>query len=213
MLVTKRRSEKYKHVQIWFRSFPIGHCFGFCGQPLAPAISQPITRGCCSTSSRLQILPAAQSSSAGSQHGWKFVLEGSHLKLHASHAYTIMGADEAAWRAKAAANLLEARKKNGRLGAKKSRSGCITCKERRVKCDEERPECRRCLMSGRRCEGYSPSPASSASSPIPDSPSMALHVRDSEKRTYDYFLSCASHRLAGPFGKVKFLLSVLAEPD
>lgn len=36
---------------------------------------------------------------------------------------------------------------------------------------------------------------------------MALHVRDSEKRTYDYFLSCASHRLAGPFGKVDTLMS------
>ncbi|KAH9906979.1 hypothetical protein F4778DRAFT_778407 [Xylariomycetidae sp. FL2044] len=34
------------------------------------------------------------------------------------------------------------------------KSGCRTCKIRRVKCDEARPECRRCLLSGRVCEGY-----------------------------------------------------------
>lgn len=119
-----------------------------------------------------------------------------------------MGIDEAPWRAKAAANLLEARRKNGRLGVKKTRSGCITCKERRIKCDEERPECKKCMLSGRRCGGYSPSPPSSvsarsgsASPPLQHSPSMALHVREGEKRTYDFFLSCASERLAGPLGK------------
>ena len=127
------------------------------------------------------------------------------------HYSAAMGLDEEAWRAKAAANLLEARRKNGRLGVKKSRSGCTTCKERRIKCDEEKPECKKCMLSGRRCGGYSPSPPSSisarsarsasASPPLQHSPSMALRLRDSEKRTYDYFLSCASLRLAGPLGK------------
>ncbi|KAH7124518.1 hypothetical protein EDB81DRAFT_619249, partial [Dactylonectria macrodidyma] len=32
--------------------------------------------------------------------------------------------------------------------------GCRTCKIRRVKCDEGRPGCRRCMSTGRFCEGY-----------------------------------------------------------
>ena len=36
----------------------------------------------------------------------------------------------------------------------KVRTGCITCKARRVKCDETKPICVRCAASGRHCEGY-----------------------------------------------------------
>ncbi|KAL2848716.1 hypothetical protein BJX68DRAFT_238565 [Aspergillus pseudodeflectus] len=36
----------------------------------------------------------------------------------------------------------------------RSRTGCITCRIRRVKCDEERPHCRRCQSTGRKCDGY-----------------------------------------------------------
>ncbi|UKZ58701.1 uncharacterized protein TrAtP1_000030 [Trichoderma atroviride] len=34
--------------------------------------------------------------------------------------------------------------------------GCTTCRIRRVKCDEARPNCRRCISTGRRCDGYLP---------------------------------------------------------
>jgi hypothetical protein len=37
------------------------------------------------------------------------------------------------------------------------RSGCLTCKKRRVKCDEGRPLCRRCVTQGYVCDGYAPS--------------------------------------------------------
>ncbi|KAH8666114.1 fungal-specific transcription factor domain-containing protein [Ilyonectria robusta] len=37
----------------------------------------------------------------------------------------------------------------------KSRSGCATCKRRRVKCDEGEPSCRRCTKTGLECPGYS----------------------------------------------------------
>ncbi|KAJ5631629.1 uncharacterized protein N7484_011729 [Penicillium longicatenatum] len=37
---------------------------------------------------------------------------------------------------------------------KKVKSGCKTCKTRRVKCDESRPACRRCVSTGRICDGY-----------------------------------------------------------
>ncbi|RWA03287.1 hypothetical protein EKO27_g11816, partial [Xylaria grammica] len=36
----------------------------------------------------------------------------------------------------------------------KARTGCLTCKRRKVKCDEARPACARCLKSGHRCAGY-----------------------------------------------------------
>ncbi|KUJ16116.1 uncharacterized protein LY89DRAFT_782423 [Mollisia scopiformis] len=37
---------------------------------------------------------------------------------------------------------------------RKVRSGCLTCKIRRVKCDELRPFCARCIKFGIRCDGY-----------------------------------------------------------
>ncbi|KIX03565.1 uncharacterized protein Z518_07118 [Rhinocladiella mackenziei CBS 650.93] len=36
----------------------------------------------------------------------------------------------------------------------KVRTGCITCKRRRVKCDEGKPYCQTCLKGKRRCLGY-----------------------------------------------------------
>ncbi|PVH78747.1 hypothetical protein DL98DRAFT_533652 [Cadophora sp. DSE1049] len=38
--------------------------------------------------------------------------------------------------------------------AKKVKSGCRTCKVRKVKCDEGRPICLRCTSTGRICDGY-----------------------------------------------------------
>ena len=36
----------------------------------------------------------------------------------------------------------------------KTRTGCTTCRKRRVKCDEQRPHCKRCVKAHRQCEGY-----------------------------------------------------------
>ncbi|KAI1845853.1 hypothetical protein JX266_007940 [Neoarthrinium moseri] len=36
----------------------------------------------------------------------------------------------------------------------KVKSGCRTCKTRKVKCDEGRPACKRCVTTGRVCDGY-----------------------------------------------------------
>ncbi|KAF2469330.1 uncharacterized protein BDR25DRAFT_48249 [Lindgomyces ingoldianus] len=36
----------------------------------------------------------------------------------------------------------------------KTRTGCVTCRIRRVKCDEAKPACDRCSSTGRRCDGY-----------------------------------------------------------
>ncbi|KAF2498731.1 hypothetical protein BU16DRAFT_615737 [Lophium mytilinum] len=41
-----------------------------------------------------------------------------------------------------------------RPGKRKAKSGCRTCKIRKVKCDEGRPACERCISTGRVCDGY-----------------------------------------------------------
>ncbi|KAK7955829.1 Protein of unknown function DUF3468 [Apiospora aurea] len=43
---------------------------------------------------------------------------------------------------------------NPKARKSKVKSGCRTCKIRKVKCDEGRPACDRCLSTGRVCDGY-----------------------------------------------------------
>ncbi|KAG2014520.1 hypothetical protein GB937_006747 [Aspergillus fischeri] len=40
------------------------------------------------------------------------------------------------------------------MGKRRVRTGCQTCRIRKVKCDEAYPACRRCLSTGRTCDGY-----------------------------------------------------------
>ena len=44
--------------------------------------------------------------------------------------------------------------KRSRSSKSKVRTGCLTCKIRRVKCDETKPACNRCTSTGRKCDGY-----------------------------------------------------------
>ncbi|KAF1982629.1 hypothetical protein K402DRAFT_424384 [Aulographum hederae CBS 113979] len=37
---------------------------------------------------------------------------------------------------------------------KRTKTGCLTCRKRRIKCGEERPTCTNCIKSKRHCEGY-----------------------------------------------------------
>ncbi|KAF2763127.1 hypothetical protein EJ05DRAFT_26911 [Pseudovirgaria hyperparasitica] len=39
---------------------------------------------------------------------------------------------------------------------KRTKTGCLTCRKRRIKCGEERPICSNCIKSKRQCEGYNP---------------------------------------------------------
>ncbi|KAL8999910.1 MAG: hypothetical protein Q9169_001316 [Polycauliona sp. 2 TL-2023] len=39
---------------------------------------------------------------------------------------------------------------------KRTKTGCLTCRRRRIKCGEERPTCNNCVKSKRNCEGYTP---------------------------------------------------------
>ncbi|PWY79711.1 C6 zinc finger domain protein [Aspergillus heteromorphus CBS 117.55] len=49
---------------------------------------------------------------------------------------------------------MEAPLKKRRASKPKGKTGCRTCKVRRVKCDEGRPACTRCVSTGRVCDGY-----------------------------------------------------------
>ncbi|KAK9488876.1 fungal-specific transcription factor domain-containing protein [Lipomyces starkeyi] len=39
---------------------------------------------------------------------------------------------------------------------RRTRTGCLTCRKRRIKCDEGKPKCSNCTKSRRVCEGYGP---------------------------------------------------------
>ncbi|EKD19726.1 uncharacterized protein L3040_001926 [Drepanopeziza brunnea f. sp. 'multigermtubi'] len=39
-------------------------------------------------------------------------------------------------------------------GRKRTKTGCLTCRKRRIKCGEEKPTCANCAKSKRQCEGY-----------------------------------------------------------
>lgn len=83
-----------------------------------------------------------------------------------------------------------------RKGSTKVRTGCFTCKIRKVKCDETKPHCRRCTLSDRPCDGYPLPPIGLAAyswdhlmtTTIPRRlpPSMAS-LDDLEGRALDYF--------------------------
>lgn len=45
-------------------------------------------------------------------------------------------------------------KKNPQIARTRSRSGCITCRNRRIKCDEGKPVCLHCMRSRKVCLGY-----------------------------------------------------------
>ncbi|ELR05526.1 hypothetical protein VC83_01882 [Pseudogymnoascus destructans] len=43
---------------------------------------------------------------------------------------------------------------NARASRRRTKTGCLTCRRRRIKCGEERPTCGNCIKSKRQCEGY-----------------------------------------------------------
>ncbi|KYK59422.1 Fungal transcriptional regulatory protein [Drechmeria coniospora] len=40
------------------------------------------------------------------------------------------------------------------VGKKRTKTGCMTCRKRRIKCDENKPRCKNCIKSKRECKGY-----------------------------------------------------------
>ncbi|KAL4925352.1 Zn(II)2Cys6 transcription factor domain-containing protein [Aspergillus undulatus] len=80
-----------------------------------------------------------------------------------------------------------------RASKPKVRTGCITCKTRKVKCDEGKPACRRCVSTGRKCDGYA-----QRSAGTPQEPSLCtIAVSIEESRALEFFFHTTSHQLAG----------------
>ncbi|KAI4167058.1 MAG: hypothetical protein LQ343_007523 [Gyalolechia ehrenbergii] len=60
---------------------------------------------------------------------------------------------------------------------RRTKTGCLTCRKRRIKCDEHHPQCKNCQKSKRECLGYDPifksQPGPTAIQPAPSAaPSM-----------------------------------------
>jgi hypothetical protein len=52
---------------------------------------------------------------------------------------------------------------------KRVRTGCATCRKRRIKCDERKPSCARCEAANFVCEGYNPPRRTASGSPTASS--------------------------------------------
>ncbi|KIX03223.1 uncharacterized protein Z518_06775 [Rhinocladiella mackenziei CBS 650.93] len=103
-----------------------------------------------------------------------------------------------------------------RIGTEKVRTGCITCKRRRVKCDEGRPRCHRCTKAGRLCEGYANSPRSGSEpvkfvvySPHNQIPTEHPDLDWFERRALEFFQDRTALELAGAFQTDFWLVNIL----
>ncbi|KAF2484808.1 hypothetical protein BDY17DRAFT_323635 [Neohortaea acidophila] len=93
----------------------------------------------------------------------------------------------------------------------KVKTGCVTCKIRKVKCDEGKPQCSRCTDTGRKCDGYRASTEITSRpkklpdqasllvvlSPIKNASALSSDLRDDEKLWLAYFSSRAGPELSG----------------
>ncbi|KAK3942534.1 hypothetical protein QBC46DRAFT_309163 [Diplogelasinospora grovesii] len=97
-------------------------------------------------------------------------------------------------------------------GKAKVKTGCRTCKIRKVKCDEGRPACRRCIATGRVCDGYGiwggggnsyaqrqhSSPTFRGSSIVTQSPALQAAGKR-EKNYFEWFKRKTVPKLQGSF--------------
>ncbi|KAI2703265.1 transcriptional regulator family: Fungal Specific TF [Penicillium roqueforti] len=94
------------------------------------------------------------------------------------------------------------------LARKKAKTGCKTCKIRRVKCDEGRPACRRCVSTSRVCDGYgiwggggSPygQPQSNRTLSTYCTPVPAGNLSHEEQLCFDWLIQRTAKKFAGLF--------------
>ena len=90
--------------------------------------------------------------------------------------------------------------KQKRTSKPKVRSGCITCKIRRVKCDETKPACDRCTSTGRKCDGYNIPPRKKRTSPSAiKALQLTTDVAPAELRALGFFHQKTAPALASYF--------------
>ncbi|KAK6443461.1 hypothetical protein LTR95_000288 [Oleoguttula sp. CCFEE 5521] len=104
------------------------------------------------------------------------------------------------------ADALPAPVKKTRLGKPKVKTGCKTCKIRRVKCDETKPACDRCTVTGRTCDGYAEvlpkKPARPDTRTVVIFRSIDTMQGDrTERRALDFFTKWTAPQLAGFFDR------------
>ncbi|KAF2677407.1 hypothetical protein K458DRAFT_319508, partial [Lentithecium fluviatile CBS 122367] len=104
-----------------------------------------------------------------------------------------------------------------KLWRPKTKTGCLTCRIRRVKCDEAKPICQRCESTGRKCDGYTtPSanmhPYSIAYTPpqlmLPSVPGLDLNSTEEQEAFHFYKYHTASE-LSGFFDSSFWQFEVL----
>ncbi|KAK4560437.1 hypothetical protein LTR86_005633 [Recurvomyces mirabilis] len=90
--------------------------------------------------------------------------------------------------------------------APKTRTGCVTCKIRRVKCDENKPSCDRCTSTGRKCDGYAHfevAAATDSTQLVLGTPQYALTVDNSsdslERKSFHFFRTWTVPCVSGYF--------------
>ncbi|KAE8361469.1 hypothetical protein BDV27DRAFT_166975 [Aspergillus caelatus] len=83
------------------------------------------------------------------------------------------------------------------------RTGCYTCKIRRVKCDEARPACVRCTSTGRKCDGYPPEVVKTSQAEeqgaLQPPFNLPLFTKAGESMSFDYFRRHTASQLLGCF--------------
>ncbi|TVY69017.1 putative transcriptional regulatory protein, partial [Lachnellula suecica] len=84
----------------------------------------------------------------------------------------------------------------------KVKTGCGTCKFRRIKCDEAKPICQRCASTGRKCDGYSSDITLSSTTPkyytdLIQRVSVHIPGNAEEKRGFDFFIGNTAAELSG----------------
>ncbi|CAG8981267.1 hypothetical protein HYALB_00003865 [Hymenoscyphus albidus] len=98
-----------------------------------------------------------------------------------------------------------------RKSGPRSKTGCTTCKQRRVKCDETKPGCIRCQNLGRECGGYNTvetdaekqvTPVAIHPRPVsvmPYAPSTAIPGTPEERRFFQRFCDKTAGEIGGEF--------------
>ncbi|KAK4159606.1 hypothetical protein QBC43DRAFT_381792 [Cladorrhinum sp. PSN259] len=86
---------------------------------------------------------------------------------------------------------------------RKVKTGCLTCKARKIKCDEVKPNCQRCTSTGRQCDGYrssTPETRKRAITTLSAHP-QGLFQSDDERRSFSFFQTRAGKSLGGYFNQ------------
>ncbi|KAF2758313.1 hypothetical protein EJ05DRAFT_499840 [Pseudovirgaria hyperparasitica] len=97
----------------------------------------------------------------------------------------------------------------------KTKTGCRTCRVRRIKCDEAKPFCRRCVSTGRQCDGYEVQDAltrkSSSASPVRlliEDPSLLIGTAE-EREFFHFFQVHTACEFTGFFDSSVFVNGTL----